>query len=494
MREVRVVAAVVLKLWVRDVAKVLGTTARTVTVGAAASVALMLVFGLLLALVAGSQLDAAIEPELRSSLVQTSFAAAAMTAGIVAVVLCLAAPARTALQNSLDLLPVGRAGARLGQLVPVLVMGLVYSAALSSTSVVVLVRTSPDPVGTLRGLAVYGLTLLSAAVVATAVFSAVQSVAMRRLRLPFAYASTVAGVLTFAGVLGVAAPDILALRRASPADGIGLPLPSRVFARIAVAPDGWHIAGAALWVVAAVVLLWLVSRHHLPGAPRMSVRLLSGTRPLHRTPWWGQLWAETLIAIRNPQFIVAMLMLPIGIVAVRVLAATVPVAALIVPSLAGALPVLPFVLAVHSVGRTIRAQWLARLAGGDRVPLLWPKSLAAALSGLALGVPTLVAVSVLGLVPVAQVPDVLLRCGLGLVAGLLGGAVVPYSEEQPLSATAAGFLVALIYLPVTLAAGWLSTFTAPGTDRLLVLAAIIALAGLFALVVDRQRAQDPARA
>ncbi|WP_251444060.1 MULTISPECIES: hypothetical protein [unclassified Microbacterium] len=495
MRELSMVSAVVLKLWVREVAKILGTTTRTVTVAAGSSVVVMLLFGLALALIAGAQLGSAISPELRLSLVRTSFAAAAMTAGIVAVVLCLAAPPRTALQNSLDLLPVGRGSARLGQLVPVLAMGLVSSAALSSTSVVVLVRTSPDPLGMARGLVLYALLLLSMMLAAVAVFSGLQSVGMKRLRLPLPYASTVAGVLTFAGVLAVAAPDILALRRSgSGGDGIGELLPSRVFARTAVAPDGWSAALVVLWILVAAGLLWFVSRHHVPGAPRTSVRLLRGTRPLRRTPWWGQLWAEGLIAIRNPQFVVAALMLPLGAAAVWVLAVTVPAAGIIVPALAGALPVLPFVLAVHAVGRTIRTHWVARLAGGDAVPLLWPKALAAALSGAVLGAPILLAVLLLGLVPAMQLPDILLRCALGLVAGLLGGAVVPYSEEQPLSATAAGFLVALIYMPATLAAGWVSTVAAPGTDRVIVLAAIVVLAGLFAVVAVRQRVQDPARA
>ena len=91
MRELRTVSGVVLKLWVREVAKILGTTTRTIAVAAGSSVVVMLLFGLALALIAGAQLGSAISPELRLSLVRTSFAAAAMTAGIVAVVLCLAA-------------------------------------------------------------------------------------------------------------------------------------------------------------------------------------------------------------------------------------------------------------------------------------------------------------------------------------------------------------------------------------------------------------------
>lgn len=489
----RAVAAVALKLWVRELARVLGTTTRRVTAAAVIAGVVLVLFGLGLALVAGSQLGAEIPGDLRLSLARTSFSAAAMTAGIVAVILCLSAPPRTALQNLLDLLPVSRARARLGQLAPVLVAGLVYSAALTSTAVVVVMRTSPGVIDTVRGLSAYLLLLVCFLLGAVAVFTALHSAAIGLLRLPVPYASTLAGALVLAGVLALTAPDILALRPSEPATG-GSVLPARAFARLAAAPDPGSAASAVLWTLLTALLLWLVSRHHVPGAPRAAIRLLRRTRPIRRTAWWGQLWAELLIAVRTPQFVVTALLLPLGVVAVWVLARAVPASALVVPTLAGALPVLPFVLAVNAVGRTLRTHWLARLAGGDRVPLLWPKALAAAGAGAVLGAPALVAVLLAGLVPAGQVPDIALRCLLGLAAGLLCGAIVPYSEEQPLSASAAGFLLALVYMSTTLAAGWVAGITAPGTDRVLLLAMVVVLAGLYAGLAARQSAQEPSRA
>ncbi|WP_439901689.1 hypothetical protein [Microbacterium azadirachtae] len=491
----RAVAAVAVTLWVREIARVLGTTTRRVTAAAAVSCVLLILFGLGLALVAGAQLGDGIAVELRLSLARTSFSAAAMTAGIVAVILCLSAPPRTALQNLLDLLPVSRAAARLGQLAPVLVAGLVYSAALTSTAVVVVLRTSPGGADALRGIASYVVLLASFLLGAVAAFTALQAAAIVLLRLPVPYASTFSGVVVLAGVLALTAPDILALRPSRSDDGGSAELlPARAFARLAAAPDPASAAAAVLWAVIAVVLLWRVSRHHVPGAPRAAIRLLRRTRPIRRTAWWGQLWAELLIAVRTPQFVVTALLLPLGVLAVWVLARTVPASALVVPTLAGSLPVLPFVLAVNAVGRTLRTHWLSRLAGGDRVPVLGPKALAAGCAGVALGAPVLVAVLLAGLIPATQIPDIAVRCALGLAAGLLCGAIVPYSEEQPLSASAAGFLLAFVYMSITLASGWVAGVAAPGTDRVLILAAITVLAALYAGIAARQTRREPTRA
>lgn len=49
------------------------------------------------------------------------------------------------------------------------------------------------------------------------------------------------------------------------------------------------------------------------------------------------------------------------------------------------------------------------------------------------------------------------RALFALSAALFAGAVVPFSEEQPLSATVAGFLAAIVYLGGILAAQGVST-------------------------------------
>lgn len=494
LRRIAAVGAASLVLWTREVARLLGTTTRAVRIGAALGGVVAALFGLALAVVAGQQLTAEVPEELRSSLVRTSFAAAALTAGLVAVVLCVSAPARTALQNLLDLLPVSRAEARIGQLAPVLGAGLLYSAALTSTSVVVIVRTSPGAGGIVLGLFAYALLLMAVLLLTVGLFSLLQTAGRAGVRLPATYASTFAGVLAVAAVLAATAPDILAPPSAgaagwSPAEL----LPSRTFARAAVSFDAGSAAGAAVWMLLAALVLWVGSRQRSPEGTRAGAPLLRGSRPLARNPWFGRLWVELLVAVRNPQFLVTALLLPLGVVAVAALR-QVPAAMLIVPALAGALPVLPFVLAVQSVGRTMSVHWVPTLAAGSGAPWRWPKALAAASAGSFLAMPVLVAVLATGLIPVEQLPDVLLRCLLGLVTALLCGAVVPYSEDQPLSATVGGFLLALLYMSSTLVVGWTTRSAAPGTDRLLFVAVVIVFAGLFAVVAARHASREPGRA
>jgi len=494
LRRVGAVGAASLVLWTREVARLLGTTTRAVRIGASLGGVLAALFGLSLALVAGQQLTAEVPAELRSSLVRTSFAAAALTAGLVAVVLCVSAPARTALQNLLDLLPVSRAEARIGQLVPVLAAGLLYSAALTSTSVVVVVRTGSGPGGIALGLVAYALLLLVALVVTVGLFSLLQTAGRSWVRLPAPYAATFAGAVAIAAVLAATAPDILAPPSIlaagwSPAEL----LPSRIFARAAVSFEPGAAAAAAVWMLLAALVLWAGSRQRGPEGTRTGAPVLRGSRPLVRNAWWGRLWVELLVAVRNPQFLTTALLLPLGVAALAALR-QVPAAMLIVPALAGALPVLPFVLAVQSVGRTMAVHWVPALAAGGGAPWRWPKALAAATAGAGLALPVLIAILATGLIPVAQLPDILLRCLLGLVTALLCGAVVPYSEDQPLSATVGGFLLALLYMSSTLAIGWAGMNAAPGTDRLLIVAVAIVFAGLFAVIAGRYASREPDRA
>lgn len=494
LRRIGAVGAVSLVLWTREVARILGTTTRAVRIGASLGGVVAALFGLALAVVAGQQLTAEVPAELRSSMLRTSFAAAALTAGLVAVVLCVSAPARTALQNLLDLLPVSRAEARIGQLVPVLAAGLLYSAALTSTSVVVIVRTSPGAGGIALGLVSYVLLLSAVLLLTVGLFALLQTAGRAGVRLPAPYASTFAGALSLAVVLAATVPDILAppstvVTGWSPAEL----LPARIFAGAAVSFEIGAASAVAVWMLLAALVLWAGSRQRGPEGARAGTPVLRGSRPLARNAWCGRLWLELLVAVRNPQYLTTALLLPLGVVAVAALRQA-PAAMLIVPALAGALPVLPFVLAVQAVGRTMAVHWVPTLAAGAGAPWRWPKALAAAAAGASLAVPVLIAVLAIGLIPVSQLPDVLLRCLLGLVAALLCGAVIPYSEEQPLSATVGGFLLALLYMSSTLVIGWATGGAAPGTDRLLILAVAIVFAALFAVVAGHHASREPGRA
>src|SRR5690606_23081998 len=99
--------------------------------------------------------------------------------------------------------------------------------------------------------------------------------------------------------------------------------------------------------------------------------------------------------------------------------------------LAGAAVTLPFFLSAYAAGRTSRVRWLGRLLGAADHAWLAPAAIASALIGAAIAAPALVLAVAVGLTPMDGVPQQLARAAVALFAGLLGGALVPYSEEQP---------------------------------------------------------------
>lgn len=485
LAHVRVVAATALRLWLREVATLAGVGVRAVKAGAAAAVLAAVAVGLLLALVASLQFDVVIDPALRTVVSRTSFAAAAMSAGVVAVVLCVSVPPRTALQSLLDLLPIGRGAARAGQLVPVLVMGFVFSIAITSTTVLVMCRMSPGGWELARGIGVYVLLMVSTLLLVVGIYTALRSAAIRAVRLPAHHSAMSAAAISLALVLAATVPDILfGGPRDHPVWGVGEMTPSRAFAWVAAAPSAWSLLTVAGWVVVAVVVFGVGVCTETSESPPLAYRLLRGTRPMPRTPWSGQLWAETLIAVRNPQYVMTAVLMPAGVCAVLALS-RVAVAAPIVPALAAALPIVPFMLAMYAVGRTLRSHWVGMLCTGR--PLWWmaPKPLAYAGVAVALATAVAGAETALGLLGVGDLPGIAAKCVLAFSVALAGGALVPYSEQQPLSVTAGAFVVGVAYLATSLVLGLVSGRVSAALSLVVVVAAAVPFLGVYALVARR---------
>lgn len=119
------VSGVAFKLWVRGVASVFRISERRVVACVIAGVGVALMFGLLLALITTRDLQWTLPEELRQVILRTSFGSAVITTGIVSTILYLMSPPHGSLQTLLELLPVSRLAAQLGQMVPVLLTGLV---------------------------------------------------------------------------------------------------------------------------------------------------------------------------------------------------------------------------------------------------------------------------------------------------------------------------------------------------------------------------------
>jgi hypothetical protein len=490
LRGTGAVAGVALRLWLREVARLFGVPVGRVVAGAIGAGVLALVLGGMLALVATQELDARLPVELAGPILGSSFGGATLTGGGIAVALCAASPPRTALQNLLDLLPVSRASARIGQLLPVVLMGFGFSLALSSTGVFVVAKLSSDTAAFAVGLTALLLLLASALLITVALYSLLETLA-QRARLPAPYATAIAGAITFGLVAAATVPDLLLPHPPASAGDPPELLPHRAFASAVAAPSlgGWLLACG--WVLLAAALTLLAAGTHRAAATPRRYVIPRGTRPLHRSAWWGHLWLETLVAIRSPQLVVVALAIPLAITGVAVVARQ-PLAEPFVPSLASGIAALPSLVALSSVGRTMPFRWMSALLTAHPGGWVAPKAVGAVALAVPMATPALGALLVLGLLDPDAVAGVVSRAALLLALALACGTFVPVSEQQPLSATIAALLLATLYLlgTLTLAAAESALGSASGTP-LAVAATAIAL-GVYAAATARQGAQNGA--
>lgn len=286
LRHVAVIATTVVLLWRRELALVLGTTRRRVAGMVICSVVLAVAMGIMLAMVAASQITAEVLPELRAQILRTSFAGAAMTAGVIAVALCVSIPTRTAIQNVLELVPVGRVPTRIGQLAPLHIAGGLYAVCISSTSIVILVRSSPGPVSLLWGMVCYLVLIQVSLALTVSGFTLLQSLVTRAVRLPLQYGTAMAGFAVIALVLATSAPQLLttAPHAHSWSDYV---LPSRILSALAHELDVPRVMMAAGWVALASAAVWLSSRTHRVPAKQRQLRVLHGSLPARLRPSWG---------------------------------------------------------------------------------------------------------------------------------------------------------------------------------------------------------------
>jgi hypothetical protein len=491
IRHVRAVAGAVVLLWRRELARVLGTTQRAITGLIVCSAALAAAMGIMLATVAASQVTTEIPAELRAQVLRTSFTGAAMTAGVIGVALCLSAPARTAIQNVLDLVPVGHVPARIGQLAPVFVAGGLYAVCISSTSIFILVRSSGGPVSALWGLACYLFLIQVSLALTISAFTALQTVANRAFRLPSQYSTAIAGFAAIALVLATSAPDILATAPREDSWGAQAP-PSHVLSQLAANPDAASAIGAFVWAGLAASAVWLSSRSHRPSAQHSPLRLLHGSSPARRRPSWGHIWTESLLALRNPQYLATAMALPVAVAAVWALVET-ETGRILVPSLAGAVIVFPCMLPLYAVGRTLPTHWIANLALPWSFLWVWTKLLASLMASFSLALPAASALLLLGLITPEDLGPIGIRGILAIAIAICVGAAVPYSEQQPMSIIVGGFLLGVVYVLASLGSALLAANFGEdaGTGMTAGMAAVSL--GVYAVLSRRLSSREPAR-
>jgi hypothetical protein len=155
LRAVKTVTATVFALWLREVAKLLATSALMVRLGMAAMLLLAAVLGGLLAATGVSGLSPGVPDAARLAIMRVAFAAAVASGIGITVVLHLTVPARTALENLLDLLPISYAAAKVGLTLPLLVVSFLYIVAVSAIGPVIVLKSNAEPLSAAGGLVAY---------------------------------------------------------------------------------------------------------------------------------------------------------------------------------------------------------------------------------------------------------------------------------------------------------------------------------------------------
>ncbi|NQX27773.1 hypothetical protein HQQ81_10515 [Microbacteriaceae bacterium VKM Ac-2854] len=451
-------------------------------------------FGVMLALVGSSQVDASLPGELRQSILRSSFGSATMTTGIIATILCVTVPPRTALQTLLDMLPVSRRDCQLGQLVPLLVVGFVFSLALSATAIAITIKLLPDWLQLTGSIGLVVLTIVIIQAMIVGLFQLLSGALRRLFRLPHQYSVSIAATITIVLSLGSAVGDVFALAADTTTtfELQDLRL-NRVMAELVLSPSNfWTWLLLLGWLMTAASLLALSSAWYQQELVSSSITLFRGVEPRHG--WLNaSMWMEALIGIRTPQAIVTVLAMIPFIVAVKWLL-SIQFLADSAEMLALGIPIVPFLLVMYAVGRTLRYRWIGLHLLARETWWVLPKIIAYYLLALTMSSPVLAAELGLSMIAWSDLPNIFARATLAFGAALIGGSLVPYSEEQPLSVTVSGFVSAILYMGASLAMSWLTQFMDANLTAALTAVLALLFLGIFWTISVSQNTDDVRRA
>jgi len=490
---VRAVASVTARLWTREIAELFRVSERRVSLMVALGVATAIFFGVVLAIVGSSGLEPAMPVALRSTLVGTSVGGAVMTSGIVATIVSISAPARTALQTLLDLLPVSRTNAQVGQLLPLVGLALVFSVALSAVSFAVGFTISPSTVWSVGFTAALLASIVLASIIVFGLFRVIRWCLIVGARLPHQYAVTVAGSMTLTLSVATVAPDIFALR----IDNNGWEprelllhraLASASVSNYGFAPWGVLLVWLAVGILAVRSLGWTATSDHGSGSTRALVGL-----SVPRTRAAAATWVQVLAAVRSPQAIVTVLVIP-ALVAGAWLLSERPLLGSVAQVFAAAAPSVPFLLAMFAVGRVLPLRWWGAQLTARPTWWAWPTAVGHLLIGTIVAVPVVVVELALGTLQAADLGAVAARAAFAFAAALVAGALVPYSEEQPLSATISGFIAALLYTGNAVVTPVIADGLGTSAMPIVTASTAVALLALFGLIINRYASHGDVRA
>lgn len=435
--------AVVLS-WGREIASTFQTNPKKVAYGAVFILMLAIFFGSFLALISVSGLSIEIPAELKSLVLRTSIGSSVISTGIIATIACLTAPPSNSLYTLLELLPVSRISAYIGMRAPIILIALVFCLPMSTTSGLVIVRLASTWVDIALSIGILLIAIVITLLTTIGIYTTIHFALRRYLKLAYNYTTGVTGAVTIVITVASAIGDTLAIQ---PSLRNSFTLADLLLHRISAntiigSSTAWGWLGLTGWSLIAIFVFAFSGQLYNQNLAEKPPLLFKGFRPKHN-PTQGSLWFAFLLMARSPHFIVATT-LPIPILTAIWLTREHPLLCEVSKTVALVLPSLPAYLAVYAAGKMLRLRWHGTILTASKSWWIFPTIAVHAVYSIAISTIIMLAEIALSFISLNDFPDLYSRVFLALATAFLGGALVPYSEEQPLSVTAAGLSTLVI--------------------------------------------------
>ncbi|MBT1679808.1 hypothetical protein [Curtobacterium aurantiacum] len=457
MSQTITVARATALVWMSELAGAFNVSRLRVLLCAAFTVAGILALGLALGLTTVSTLSSQVPAPIAAFMVETAASGALLSAALVTVVLALTAPAGSALDHLLCLLPVTNSARAIGRSLPLTVLTTIGSTALCVPAMLVAGRVLDLIEATRYVVALLaGVALVEA--LAQGLLHAVGSLMQSWLRTPFAVSSTISGAVTIGAALVAFGPGVVVPSGLAPDDAPAFSLP-RLISDVATSrrPDlAWPVFVS--YFVVTIVFVWAVSKISTSKAVPSAFALLPADRIL-RGPQ-GPFLSQLLVMIRAPQTSLAIAG-AICLLATTAWALPPSVPAEVHDGLAMAVPSAGCALVLFGPGRVLPWAWTGTALGRRRTwwfaPVAVAHVVAAALAWTGLSGAALL----LGVVQFDELPGMVFRATLLFLSAALAGALVPWSDTQPMSGSVGLMLTTVLYLGCSSLISYLDQLAGP---------------------------------
>ncbi|MGN7192458.1 hypothetical protein [Curtobacterium sp. MCBA15_004] len=431
MKQIKTVARTTSLIWIAELAGAFDISRRWVLTGVAAICVSAMALGTALGLATVSTLTQQVPDGIARLMVETATSGSLLSTALVTVILGLATPARSSFDHLLCSLPVTRSARSIGTAIPAAGLAAFGSLALSMPAMLLALHIL-DVAQSARFLIALFVCMSVVVAIAQTTLQVVTGACRRLLRMPGAIASAVSGAVAISAALLIFGPGVL-----SPAStgAAAVPTLAGLTADVAVVPGdplAWVLLGTA--AATAAVVVWAASR--LPDVKASPPgRALLPTSRFVGGPF-GVLAAHLLMLIRAPQTLLA-----VGgatcFLAVVAWAFPPALPEYLRSAIAAATPAAGCAIIMFAPGRALPTAWVGPPLGKDRRWWVAPAAIThvavacvvwTVLSGGALW---------LGLIQVDDLAGMALRGALLFSAAALAGALVPWSDAQPLSGSVA---------------------------------------------------------